>query len=209
MGKSKTSPSDVDYIAARTAEVKIEEATARKYKRVRGKKARIFLQKLDQTLCQGRVHKRYRSHGGLYINWRRIGDKRTAGRACLRTGLLQLSGPLLNTEQQTLDTLAHEFCHFAAECFGNRDNDDHGPTWKAWGAKCTYAFPQLTAPMAVYHNYYTHELMCEKCGKIGYEGVIPLDGQRYCVGNGQISCGGNLVQTKPLKLSKKKRKRAD
>ncbi|KAF8541901.1 SprT-like family-domain-containing protein [Trichophaea hybrida] len=128
--------------------------------------AESFIKLLDKELNDGGVAKYYEDRGGIKLVWN-SNFRRTAGRARLVKGTIELSNKVITNEDRLYNTTAHEYCHLAVWAISREKRDTHGPVFKQWGARVSARFSQYNINVTTLHIYeidYKFKFLCQSPG---------------------------------------------
>ncbi|KAF8250191.1 hypothetical protein K440DRAFT_619659 [Wilcoxina mikolae CBS 423.85] len=128
--------------------------------------AESFIKLLDKELNDGGVAKYYEDRGGIKLVWN-SNFRRTAGRARLVKGTIELSNKVITDEDRLYNTTAHEYCHLAVWAISRENRDTHGPVFKQWGARVSARFSQYNIKVTTLHSYeidYKFKFLCQSPG---------------------------------------------
>ncbi|KAJ0169011.1 HMG box-containing protein C19G7.04 [Colletotrichum tanaceti] len=201
--------------AGRTESAKQKE-TKKAFEQRKHELAQDFLQELDDTITQGRLHALAESTGGIRINWSAKLNT-TAGRANWRRekvrsklpdgtdkfvtdrhhASIELAEKVIDDEHRLLNVVAHEFCHLANFMINGITGNPHGKEFKAWAAKCSQRFGDRGIDVTTKHTYqidYKYVWECTECGLEYKRHSKSINPERHRCG----SCKALLKQTKPL-----------
>ncbi|KAK9794281.1 putative SprT-like family-domain-containing protein [Seiridium cardinale] len=197
-----------------------EKRGARKaFDQVKENLAQEFLHELDGRITKCQLSKLTAATGGLRIKWSNS-LQTTAGRAhwkCKEVttmvqqpdGLfkstkerrheawIELASKVLTTEDNLLNTVAHEFCHLAVFMLDGRPKFAHGAEFKSWGQKCMDAFKDRGIVVTTKHNYeidFKFIWRCADCTAEVKRHSKSVDPVKQKCGR----CRGTLEQVKPV-----------
>lgn len=156
---------------SRCEATKTKAASRKAFEQVKAQIARNFLEELDTKITNHKIAELTAATGGTTITWSKT-LKKTAGRAkvttrcerkpCEHIGVtsaktypqhasIELAEKVIDDEHRLRNTLAHEFCHLANILVSNIKKEPHGPSFRAWGAKVTAQFEDITVTRC--HSY--------------------------------------------------------
>ncbi|ORY60727.1 SprT-like family-domain-containing protein [Pseudomassariella vexata] len=181
--------------------------------------AQRFLHELDERITAGKLTKLTASTGGIRTQWS-TSLQSTAGRAhwkCKEVvtmtqlpdgsvssvqerqhhAFIELASKVLTTEDNLLNTVAHEFCHLATFMLDGKPKFAHGAEFKAWGKKCMDVFGDRGVVVTTKHSYeidYKYIWRCVECTTEVHRHSKSVDPVKQRCGR----CRGSLEQVKPV-----------